>query len=80
MSPNEETIYRVSWIQGNGYRCQCCRREWDEYSDFYSQEEAVEFINNKKAIAENPTSKQYENDEDDVCNFVLSTIIEEKSF
>lgn len=70
--------YRITWKQGNGYRCSCCRSTWECSEDFDSEVEAMDFFNSKKAVKNNPTEEQIKNDEDDVSDFKLIVIYEER--
>lgn len=54
-------MFRVTWQQGNGYHCSCCRRTWDSDTNFENLEEAFDFATNLIAAREAPL---YE-DEDD---------------
>ncbi len=37
-------MYRLSYTQGNGYRCGCCRKEWSDYTDCETHEEVVKWV------------------------------------
>lgn len=69
-------FYRLTWTQGNGYRCGCCRRTWSEYEDFDNLEEAQEKIERLKRIRNSPTPEEKQFDEDDFSDLVLLTILE----
>lgn len=37
-------MIRIEYTQTNGYRCGCCRQEWQKSKDFSSKEEAAKFL------------------------------------
>lgn len=37
-------MYRITYTQGNGYYCHCCRDSWEEQADFETREEVVEWL------------------------------------
>ena len=45
-------MYRIYYTKGNGYKCGCCRRTYDEWNDVESLEEAKAFISRCKAFEE----------------------------
>ena len=38
-------MYRITYEQGNGYRCGCCRQTWTNTVDFETPEEVQEWVN-----------------------------------
>jgi len=42
--------YRITHVQGNGYRCSCCRHEETDTIDVETVEEVIEFISKHEAI------------------------------
>ena len=39
-------MYRITYEQGNGYHCNCCRRTYEETIDYDTKEEVQEWVNN----------------------------------
>ena len=37
-------MYRITYEQGNGYRCSCCRESWTETIDFDTRDEVDEWL------------------------------------
>jgi hypothetical protein len=37
-------MYRITYTQGNGYNCGCCRQEWTETKDFATREEMMKWL------------------------------------
>lgn len=56
-------MIRITYEQGNGYRCSCCRQTWTETEDFNSREEVLAWLIDLRASKE---VYLYEN-EDDRC-------------
>ena len=54
-------MYRITYEQGNGYSCGCCRRTSTETEDFSTPEEVQNWVNELKADQKLP---QYEDDDD----------------
>jgi len=42
-------MYRITYEQGNGYSCNCCRRTGTESEDFDTPEEVQHWVNTLKA-------------------------------
>lgn len=57
-------MYRVTYEQGNGYHCHCCRRSWNNDIDFKTQKEVIDYILKMRKIC-NGTIKKTWDDEDD---------------
>ena len=45
-------MYRISYEQGNGYRCGCCRQAWTNTVDLETPEEVQEWVNELAACQE----------------------------
>jgi hypothetical protein len=71
--------FRVSYVQGNGYRCGCCRRTHKVTRDFHTEVEAKAFIAELERMQRNPTEEEKQQDDDDVCDFKLTRIIDEEA-
>lgn len=54
-------MYRITYNQGNGYRCGCCRRTSTETIDFSTEKEVIEWISELKACK---IESRYEDDDD----------------
>lgn len=54
-------MYRISYTQGNGYRCNCCRREYDYTLDVQTEGEVLEFLEELEACRK---LSVYEDDDD----------------
>ena len=37
-------MYRITYTQGNGYTCGCCRQEWTNTEDFATREEMMKWL------------------------------------
>ena len=57
-------MYRVTYTQGNGYRCGCCRNTWEGSQDFKTEKEVIDFLVRKEYVRRNPKESEWE-DEDD---------------
>jgi len=42
-------MFRITYTQGNGYHCGCCRRTETEIEDFETKEEVVEWLSELEA-------------------------------
>lgn len=42
-------MFRITYRQGNGYHCSCCRSTWTETSDCDTIEEVIEWLSNLEA-------------------------------
>lgn len=42
-------MYRITYTQGNGYHCNCCRQSWTNTEDFDTKEEVIEWLNELEA-------------------------------
>jgi len=42
-------MYRITYEQGNGYHCGCCRQTWRNTIDFKTPEEVQNWVNELKA-------------------------------
>lgn len=54
-------MIRITYIQGNGYHCSCCRNEWTNYEDFDTIEQAANWLTDleaRRVIAKN-SNKEY---------------------
>jgi len=47
-------MYRITYEQGNGYRCGCCRRTYTETHDVETAEEVQEWVNTLYADYKSP--------------------------
>lgn len=54
-------MYRITYTQGNGYQCSCCRREYTETIDFETQLEVIEWLSELEACNK---ESRYEDDND----------------
>lgn len=57
-------MYRVTYEQGNGYFCNCCRTTQNIEIDFKTKKEVINFILKKTKISKGLIKKSWE-DEDD---------------
>ena len=57
-------MYRVTYTQGNGYHCGCCRRTSEGSQDFNTEKEVIDFLVRKEYVSRNPKESSWE-DEDD---------------
>lgn len=54
-------MYRITYEQGNGYSCGCCRRTWTNTANFNTADEVQEWIDELYASYKIP---EYEDDDD----------------
>ena len=54
-------MYRITYEQGNGYSCGCCRRTSTETTDVETPEEVIEWLSELEACN---TISQWEDDND----------------
>jgi len=54
-------MYRITYEQGNGYHCGCCRRTWTNTEDLETEEQVLEWLENLSACYR---TSQYEDDDD----------------
>jgi len=54
-------MFRITYTQGNGYHCGCCRREWTETHDCQTEQEVIEWLSELKACG---SESRYEDDND----------------
>lgn len=54
-------MFRITYTQGNGYRCGCCRQEWTQTHDCETEQEVIEWLSELKACQ---TESQWEDDDD----------------
>ena len=47
-------MIRITFKQGNGYTCGCCRRTHEDYVEFNTQEEAVAWLSELEARVQHP--------------------------
>jgi hypothetical protein len=47
-------MVRITFTQGNGYKCGCCRHTHDDYVEFDSQEAAVAWLSELEARKQHP--------------------------
>jgi hypothetical protein len=47
-------MIRITYTQGNGYRCGCCRRTKQDYVEFKTEDEAVEWLSEKESWKKHP--------------------------
>ncbi len=47
-------MYRITYEQGNGYRCGCCRRTYTETHDVETTEEVQDWVNDLYADYKSP--------------------------
>jgi len=41
-------MYRVTYEQGNGYSCNCCRQSWTETEDFDNEQDMIDYLIDRK--------------------------------
>lgn len=76
-SNEQEVTYRVIYVEGNGYACGCCRREQEEYEEFLSLEEAIDFAAKQEFRRKYP---EFREDGDDGDVSVLEILVVAKSY
>lgn len=54
-------MYRITYTQGNGYHCGCCRRTWTNTVDCDTKEEVIEWLSELEACN---IESEYEDDND----------------
>ena len=54
-------MYRITYTQGNGYSCGCCRRESTETVDFETQKDVIDWLSELEACKK---ESRYEDDSD----------------
>jgi hypothetical protein len=54
-------MYRITYEQGNGYHCGCCRRTWTSTVDLETEEQVLEWLEELQACYR---TSQYEDDDD----------------
>ena len=54
-------MYRITYEQGNGYHCGCCRRTWTNTIDLQTEEEVLNWLEELQACRK---ISQYEDDDD----------------
>jgi hypothetical protein len=54
-------MYRITYEQGNGYRCGCCRRSYEAYDDVKTEEDVSAWVLDYEASQVMP---EYEDDDD----------------
>jgi hypothetical protein len=47
-------MYRITYEQGNGYRCGCCRRTWTDQEDLQTEEEVRQWLINLAVDQKHP--------------------------
>ena len=47
-------MIRITFTQGNGYRCSCCRRTHQDYVEFQTEAEAVDWLSEKESWKKHP--------------------------
>ena len=57
-------MYRVSYTQGNGYKCSCCRQTWEGTHDLKTEKEVIDYLVDKLYAKENPSEHGDEDDWD----------------
>lgn len=48
-------MYRITYEQGNGYHCGCCRSTWTETEDVDTKEEVFEWLSELEADKKEPS-------------------------
>ena len=48
-------LYRIRYTQGNGYKCSCCRSDWEIYWDCETREEVVAWLSELEAAKAAPS-------------------------
>ena len=41
-------MYRLTYEQGNGYSCSCCRQSWTDTEDFDNEKDMIDYLIDKK--------------------------------
>lgn len=54
-------MFRITYKQGNGYHCACCRKTYTQHADAATKEEVIAWLSELKACQ---TISQYEDDND----------------
>ena len=54
-------MYRITYTQGNGYHCGCCRKTSTETIDYETKEEVIEWLSELEACN---TESEWEDDDD----------------
>jgi len=57
-------MYRVSYTQGNGYNCSCCRRTWEGTEDFINEKDMIDYLVRKLYVVKNPKESSWEDEYD----------------
>ena len=57
-------MYRITYRQGNGYRCGCCRQSWEGSIDLDTDLEVIDYLANKIYISKNPDEGEYDDEWD----------------
>ena len=57
-------MYRVTYEQGNGYRCSCCRNTYSGTEDFDTEKDVIDYLVNKLYAKKNPSKHGDEDDWD----------------
>ena len=70
-------MYRITYIQGNGYHCNCCRQSWTHTEDFDTKEEVIEWLNELEACKK---ESLMENDYDRYVDEIREVVDEDLSY
>jgi hypothetical protein len=54
-------MFRITYTQGNGYHCSCCRQEWIEHHDCETEQEVIEWLSELEACS---TISEWSDDND----------------
>ena len=65
-------MYRVTYKQGNGYHCNCCRSVYTGTEDFDTEKDVIDYLMNKLYAKKNPSKYGDEDDWDleEVCEII----------
>ena len=66
-------MYRITYRQGNGYDCSCCRKTSTKTKDVASKEKVIEWLNWLEAEKKDPSQEN----NDDICLLEISEIKDE---
>lgn len=58
-------MYRITYEQGNGYRCGCCRQTTDMTHDCETREEVIDWLSHLQACKDGYQDGIISNDSDD---------------
>lgn len=57
-------MYRITYTQGNGYNCGCCRQTNEGNQDFKTEKEVIDYLVKKEYVNRNPKESTWEDEWD----------------